>query len=231
MLIHSIAGLSIGMEYKYPRMINQSAAYICDAKKTDFDISLTDEALEIAHRENPHLSVDECEYMMTGFVFYRNLVGFNGMLLHASAVIRNGYAYLFSAPSGTGKSTHTSLWLKNFPDARILNDDKPALRIIGGEVKACGTPWSGKSDLNMNLCLPIGGICFLERSEKNHIQKITSGEAIPLMMNQTVRPKMLGNIDKLLDTLGSIIEKTDIYKMGCNMEDEAALLAYETMKK
>lgn len=231
MLIHSIAGLSIGMEYKYPRMINQSAAYICDAKKTDFDISLTDETLEIAHRENPHLSVDECEYMITGFVFYRNLVGFNGMLLHASAVIRNGYAYLFSAPSGTGKSTHTSLWLKNFPDARILNDDKPALRIIGGEVKACGTPWSGKSDLNMNLCLPIGGICFLERSEKNHIQKITSGEAIPLMMNQTVRPKMLGNIDKLLDTLGSIIEKTDIYKMGCNMEDEAALLAYETMKK
>ena len=98
-------------------------------------------------------------------------------------------------------------------------------------MKACGTPWSGKSDLNMNLCLPIGGICFLERSEKNHIQKISSGEAIPLMMNQTVRPKMLGNIDKLLDTLGSIIEKTDIYKMGCNMEDEAAILSYETMKK
>ena len=231
MLVHSIAGLLIGMDYKYPRMINQSAAYLCKPKKTDFNIMLSKEELYTAHKENPHLSIDECEYMITGFIFYRNLVNFNGMLLHASAVFKDGYAYLFSAPSGTGKSTHTSLWLKNFPDAKILNDDKPALRIIDGEVKACGTPWSGKSNLNVNICLPIAGICFLERSQDNYIHKITSDKAIPLMLNQTVRPKMLGNMDKLLNTLGRIIEKVDIYRMGCNMEDAAALLSYETMKK
>lgn len=230
MLTHSIAGLKVGIEYKYPRMINQSAAYVIDKTDTDFDIVLPDGVVEIIHRENPHLTMDECEYMQTGFIFYRKLVGYSGMLLHASAVIKGGYAYLFSAPSGTGKSTHTGLWLKNFSDAEILNDDKPAIRVEDSRVYVYGTPWSGKSDLNLNLRVPLGGICFLERSEKNFIKEISGAEAIPLILNQTVRPRKMDNINNLLDVLDEVIKNTSIYKMGCNISDEAANMAYEAMR-
>jgi len=229
MLTHSIAGLKVGIEYKYPRLTRQAAAYVTAPTETDFDIVIADEILEKTKQSNPHLSLEDCEYIQTGAVFYKQLVSFDGMLLHASAVIKDGYVYLFSAPSGTGKSTHTELWLKKFPDARIINDDKPAIRIEGDKINVYGTPWSGKTDLNLNLCIPIGGICFLERSEENFINRISSSEAIPLIMNQTVRPRLLKNMDKLLDTLGKIVENTPVFKMGCNISEEAAVMAYEAM--
>lgn len=230
MLTHSIAGLKVGMEYYHPRMINQSAAYVIDDKHNDFEIAISDEVIKSIQKKNPNLSLDSCEYIQFSFVFYRKLVDYNGMLLHSSAVIKDGYAYLFSAPSGTGKSTHTSLWLKNFPDARILNDDKPALRIENDGIFVYGTPWSGKTDLNLNLRVPLGGICFLERSEKNFIEKMSSAEAVSCMLDQTVRPRMLQNMDKLLDILNNIISNASIYRMGCNISDEAAIMSYSTMK-
>ena len=230
MITHQIADLKVGIEYKHPRMINQAAAYVIDNTETDFNIEVPEQAIEAMHNGNPHLSIDSCEYMATSFVFYRKLVEYNGMLLHASAVIKDGYAYLFSAPSGTGKSTHTELWLKAFPGAEILNDDKPAIRCVDGRVNAYGTPWSGKTSLNLNRCIPIGGICFLERSEENHITEITTAEAIPLILNQTVRPKLKENMDKLLDVIETILNNTKVYKMGCNISEEAAKIAYEAMK-
>lgn len=230
MLTHSIAGLKIGLEYQYPRLIHQAAAYVIEPSDTDFDVVLPEGLVEKTHEDNTHLSIDECEYIQTGFIFYRKLLDFDGMLLHASAVIKDGYAYLFSAPSGTGKSTHTALWCKVFEDAQILNDDKPAIRIIEGKVYVFGTPWSGKSDLNLNLRVPLGGICFLERSKDNFIEKIQPSQAIHLLLNQTVRPRMVKNMDRMLTLLDHIIQNTTIYRMGCNMEDEAAVMAYETMR-
>lgn len=231
MLTHSIAGLKVGMDYHHPRMINQAAAYVTKSEKNDFDIILPNEFIKSIQEKNPHLSLDSCEYIQLSLIFYRKLVDYNGMLLHSSAVIKDGYAYLFSAPSGTGKSTHTSLWLKNFPDARILNDDKPAIRAEDDGIFVYGTPWSGKTDLNLNLRVPLGGICFLERSKENFIEKMPDSVAIGHLLDQTVRPRMLNNMDKLLDTLDKIINNTSIYRMGCNISDEAALTAYSAMKK
>ena len=231
MITHQIADLKVGIEYKHPRMINQAAAYVVDDTETDFNIDVPQQLIENMHRENPHLTIDSCEYMATSFVFYRRLVDYGGMMLHASAVIKDGYAYLFSAPSGTGKSTHTELWLKVFPEAEILNDDKPAIRCVDGKVNVYGTPWSGKTSLNLNKCIPIGGICFLERSETNFIDEITTAEAIPLLLNQTIRPKMKENMDKLLNVLETILNNTKVYRMGCTISEEAAIMAYEKMKE
>ena len=83
--------------------------------------------------------------MWVGEAFYARLLQYDGMLLHASCVEKDGKAYLFSAKSGTGKSTHTHLWLRAFPDSRIINDDKPAVRRMDGTFYACGTPFSGKN--------------------------------------------------------------------------------------
>lgn len=230
MLIHSIAELKVGMDYYYPRMINQSAAYVTCPCETDFDIVVPKDFLKKMHKAFPHLSVDSCEYMQTGAIFYKRLVDYSGMMLHASAVIKDDFAYLFSAASGTGKSTHTEQWLKAFPDAKIINDDKPAIRCIDKVVKAFGTPWSGKTSLNMNLGVPVGGICFLERSKENYITKIDAAEAIPLIMDQTIRPKLMDNMDKLLCVFENILKNVNVYKMGCNISTDAAVMAYNAMR-
>lgn len=91
--------------------------------------------------EHPEMNRDDWYYMLTGSDFYTQLLKFRGILLHSSCVVVDGAAYAFSADSGTGKSTHTALWLKHFGNrAYMLNDDKPAIRLVGDRVYACGTP-------------------------------------------------------------------------------------------
>jgi len=119
------------------------------------------------------LSLDECEYIWTGASFCRHLLDYEGMVLHASALAYEERAYLFSAPCGTGKSTHARQWQEHFGSdkVQIINDDKPALRLTDGSFYVFGTPWSGKSEYSLNVQVPLQAICFLEQSAHNWIEK------------------------------------------------------------
>ena len=109
-------------------------------------------------------------YIESGRCFSTKLLSFDGFYLHSSAVELDGKAYLFSGPSGMGKSTHTRLWQSVFGEkAQVFNDDKPALRRIDGKWFAFGTPWCGKDRINQNKKVPLAGICFLKRGEENKI--------------------------------------------------------------
>ncbi len=233
MNMHKIVDLYIDLGYKHDRLIHQAAAYKTDENESpNITIYLSDKFIEDKQKENPHLTVEDCEYIWTGALFYDALINFNAFILHSSAVMIDGRAYLFSAPSGTGKSTHTSLWLKHFGDrAQILNDDKPAIRICENGIRAYGTPWSGKTDLNINTDAELAGICFLERDTTNHIKEISKSEAIMKVLNQTLRPSEEKQMGLLLDTLDTVISKIPIYKMGCTISEEAAVMAYEAMSK
>ncbi len=233
MNLHKIVGLYTDMGYKHSRLIHQAAAYKTEENaKPNITIYLSDKFIEDKQRENPHLSLNECEYIWTGSLFYDALINFDGFILHASAVMMDGKAYLFSAPSGTGKSTHTSLWLKHFGDrAQILNDDKPAIRILDNGIRAFGTPWSGKTDLNINTDAELKGICFLERDTTNHIKEISKAEAVVKVLNQTLRPSEEKQMGLLLDTLDTVISKIPVYKMGCTISEEAVEIAYNAMSR
>lgn len=164
--------------------------------------------------------------------FYKALLRFNGLLLHASAVVVDDKAYLFSAPSGTGKSTHTELWLKKFKNrAYILNDDKPAIRIINDSVYAYGTPWSGKNDISVNIGVPVQGICFLQRDTNNWIERIDSKTAAVRMFHATLRTLTQEQIALLLPLLDSIISKIPIYVMGCRPDLESVDVSYNMLSK
>ncbi|MBO5340900.1 MAG: hypothetical protein J6A62_07880 [Oscillospiraceae bacterium] len=197
-------------------------------EKPDIKIEVDWRALK---EQQPHLSEDECEYISTGGDFYRQLLGFNGMLLHASAVVLDGKAYLFSAPSGTGKSTHTALWRRVFGEDRtkILNDDKPALRLEDGVFYAYGTPWSGKTDQNINTRVPLAGICILSRGEENIICPYKGQRAIHDILEQTIRPRDQRLTEKLLELLDRLLRTVPVWKMECNMDPQAALVAWEAM--
>ena len=233
MNLHRIADITVDLGYKYDRLKKQAAAYkINEDVKPDMTIYLSDAFLEEKHKESPHLSLEECEYIFTSSVFYSGMLQYGGFMLHSSAVIMDGRAYLFSAPSGTGKSTHTGLWQEVFGEkAQILNDDKPAIRALEDGVFAYGTPWSGKTDMNINVKAPIAGICFLERSENNWIERVDSNTALAGILNQTIRPFEMKGMDLLLGHIEKVITNVPVFKMGCNISHEAAIMAHREMSK
>jgi hypothetical protein len=195
-------------------------------------IYVSDKVLAEKHKEMPNLTLDNCEYLFTGSAFYSGLLYFGGFMLHSSAVVMDGKAYLFTADSGTGKSTHTSLWQKAFGEkVQILNDDKPAIRIGENGIFACGTPWSGKTDLNINKIVPIGAIGFLERSEDNWIKRVDGGEVVGKLLKQTVRPPQLSEMDALLKYVDIVLKEVPVFRLGVNMTEDAAKMAYDAMSK
>lgn len=234
MNLHKIAGLLVDMGYKYETMQKQAEAYKVDepCDTPQMKIYIPDELLLEKQKQEPNLTLDNCEYLYTGSAFYSGLLYFGGFMLHSSAVVMDGKAYLFTADSGTGKSTHTSLWQKAFGDrAEILNDDKPAIRIGEDGIFACGTPWSGKTDKNVNKIVPIGAIGFLERSQDNWIKRVQSGEVVGKLLKQTVRPPQMEEMDALLKYVDIVLSKVPVYSLGVNMTEDAAKMAYREMSK
>lgn len=181
--------------------------------------------------EMPHLSLDDHEYMWTGEAFYNELLKHDGMMLHSSCVEKDGYAYLFSAKSGTGKSTHTHLWLKNLEGTRIINDDKPALVLENGKWYACGTPFSGKTDENVDVKVPIRALVFLHRSEKNEVKRMPTVQAIGMLLSQTIRPNSKELAEKMLELADKLLTEVPVFSLGCNMDDDAAIVAYNEIER
>jgi len=182
----------------------------------------------------PQMPDDICEYLSCGKDFYRKLLDFDGMMLHAAAIAVDGRAYLFSADSGVGKSTHTQLWQKVLGKERVvvLNDDKPAMRMENGVWYAYGTPWSGKHGINQNLCYPLGGISFLERGETNKIEPYDGGEMVFQFLKQTYRYDNDLQVKlKILSHIDSLVRHVPVWRMQCNMEEEAANLSYKVMTR
>ncbi len=230
---YNIAGLNVSAEFHFDRMKNNMPKYKKDFDG-DADITICVKKQDSVNIQdgNPHLTLGACEYMLAGTQFYKGLLDHDGMMLHSSAIMMDGKAYLFSARSGTGKSTHTKLWQKLYGEDKAVNfnDDKPAIRVIDGKVYACGTPFSGKTDINLNVIVPLKAICFIERSEENRIRKIPKIKAIPLIINQTIFKNESEEMQqKVYDVMGKILAEVPVYVLGCNISTGAAKLAHDTM--
>lgn len=226
-LYYRIADLTVKMD-TFGRTLTQAEPYRCQpVEQPDICVEGYWEAL----RETaPHLSPDECEYINTGSDFYLQLLKHRGLVLHASAVVLDERAYLFTAPSGTGKSTHTQLWLRLFGErAEILNDDKPALRKVDETWYAYGTPWSGKNDLNIPKRAPLAGICVLERGEENRIVPATGKETVSFLMSQTIRPSQKELAWNLLALMDDLMKTVPVWKLQCNTDIQAAQVSCEAM--
>lgn len=180
--------------------------------------------------ELPHASM---VYMESGRQFFSRLLAYDGCYLHSSAVAYEGKAYLFSAPSGTGKSTHTRLWQQVFgEEAKVFNDDKPLLRLQNGTWYAYGAPWCGKDHININMKVPLAGICFLKQGPKNEIHRLSQAEAISKIVSQTIRRfHTEERLDLMLSHVGKLVQKIPVFELENRPEPDAARLSYETMRK
>ena len=224
---YRIAGLKVEMT-TFGRTLAQAIPYLADFDGAA-DVTIDSKAAPLPL--GGKMSRDNQEYMDTGRSFYFQLLPHDGMMFHASCMLLEGKAYCFSGPCGTGKSTHTSLYRNHFGDdkVRILNDDKPALRRIDGTWFAFGTPWSGKTDLNLNLSAPLGGICFLEQGQANAIRRMAVAEAIPPLMQMTHHAKEPARIRLHLELLDSLLATVPVWRMTCRPDLEAVRLSYDAM--
>lgn len=225
---YKIAGLSVKMD-TFGRTESQAIPYLmASCEKADIEIKADYECVK---KKFPTLSDDGCEVLATGRDFYRKLLNHNGLMLHASALICEDQAYLFTANSGIGKSTHASNWRCILGDQkiRILNDDKPALRFEKDTWFAYGTPWCGKTGLNMNMQVPIAGIAVLERGEENKISSYSGRAAVLDLYRQLTPTEEPTQKIKVLELLDNLMRTVPIWKMSCNMDPKSAIVSYEAM--
>lgn len=177
------------------------------------------------------MDYDQMCYMESCRRFYWALPKFQGMMLHAAAVVYEGKAYLFSGPSTVGKSTHTRLWRELLGDGVLfINDDKPALRHIDDQWFAYGTPWSGKDGINDNVKAPLAGICFLKQSMQNAIRKLSPQEAMIYILSQSTKkiPEQ-EVVSQLLTHVDALVRQIPVYELENTPTLEAAQLSYATM--
>jgi len=156
------------------------------------------------------------------------------VVVHSSAVIYDGKAILFLGESGTGKSTHTRLWLDNIPDTELMNDDSPLVRVEDdGSVRAYGAPWSGKAVCYKNIVAPLAAVVRLEQAPCNRIRRMTGAEAVGTLFPSTpysfhFDPELS---DRITDITACILERTPAYHLECLPNADAARLVRETLRK
>lgn len=187
---------------------------------------------EICDKMNQNIGKDRCESYAYSCLFSREIINFGGILLHSSSLKLGDKSYLFLAPSGTGKSTHTSLWKKAFGSAvEMMNDDKTAVRKVNEVFYAYSTPFDGGSGVANNISAPIGGIVFIERGSENSVRKASQNEIISRIYSSFSGYKSYYNAHKLLSNIESLILSCDFYNLTCNTDISAAYIAYEAIVK
>jgi hypothetical protein len=168
----------------------------------------------------------EMEYVWTGILFLEIALTHGYTALHGSAICYKGNAIIFSAPSGTGKSTQTHLWTSLFKEITIINDDKPLLRVEEGIPMVYGTPWSGKDVVNHNISCPVLAIVFLRQEKINQIYPLSNEQIVLELIRNTYRPRQAHLAQMNLQLIDQLIPSTKIFRYGCTKETSAVDTLY-----
>lgn len=160
------------------------------------------------------------------------IIDFNGFFVHSSVVSLDNCGYMFTGKSGAGKTTHSKLWTAYFGErAKIINDDKPIIRIFDDKLIAYGNPWCGSVGMSLNEKVDLDSVCFIKQAVENKIRKLSNKESFSFLLNQVVIPKDAKNKLKLFDMLDIFISKLSFYELECDVSTDAVILAYNTLKR
>ena len=230
MAIYRMADLNIDIHNEHPYTARICKDYLAPADVTaDMTAYPNPDEYDADRKVVPTATDGYLEGLSIYRCIAKKLLSFDGIILHASVVERGGKAYAFCAKSGTGKTTHSRLWLKAFPAARIINGDKPLLRLLDGKFWIYGTPWCGKENYQVNTKATLAGICFIERAPQNSIERLPKRDAVSRLFVQLLLPKERDEAEKTLDLAGKLIDLTPTFLLKCNMDIEAAEVAYQAL--
>ena len=229
---YEFAGKAVEVNSLYEKVHEYCADYKTDAP-ADFEVVISDDDIEYEreHAERKGYADGYLEELAVYRKISEKMPFYDTILFHGSVVAVDGAAYMFTAASGTGKSTHAALWREYFGDRAVMvNDDKPLLH-IGDVVTAFGTPYDGKHRLSNKIAVPLKAICILTRAPENSIVPVTKSEAYPMLIQQAYRPNDVFALRKTMTLVDRLAGSVGLFKLGCNMELEAARVAYEGMNQ
>lgn len=240
MRVYRMAELNIGVESLHEQVHARCAGYVVDGP-ADFVVRTgrrdIDQERELSAREDElegrPVRAWSDEYLEELAVYRQiaeQLPVYDAFLFHGSAVAVDGLGYLFTAKSGVGKSTHARLWQELLGDRFVyVNDDKPLIRVTGSAAVVYGTPYDGKHHLSSNVAVPLQAVCLLQRGAKNNIREIGASDAFPRLMQQTYSPRDREALGRTVALLQALTRRVRFYELTCNMETEAARVAFEGM--
>ncbi len=232
--LYNIADFNILIEYNYKYTYKFLERFLSkESVEPDIFIKVTQSELEkeLEIAEIKIIDVVESSLILRKLAS-ELLINYNTVLFHASSVSFKNEAYLFTAPSGTGKSTHTA-FLKSLLGDEIayINDDKPFIRLIDGKFYVYGSPWCGKHMLSNNVKAPLEAIIKINRSNENGVFALNSTEALTLMLEQAYSYEDENSITKLLDLINLIFKQAKLYKLNCTNSIESAKVTYNNILK
>lgn len=216
----------------YPYVKRICSDYISD-EHPNCSIKITPDAIDRQREESSHtagvqilpLGQNEDWFVEVYVLLHellRNLPLHNMLFIHGSAILYQKKAYIFVAPSGTGKSTHTRLWKERFGDeVTIINDDKPFLSIQDGKFILHGTPWRGKHNIGVNTEAELAGICILSRGITDSISPIHSSEAVREIIKQCNLHRYKENAPLALDLIDELLKNVPVYSLSCTPTQNA----------
>ena len=235
-----IAGVTASVTAMYDTTREYCAGYLRDGIG-DFSVVITPEDITLEREKSaledalegkavrslpdPYLETIALQRKLS-----EKLFDYNILLFHGSALAVDGKAYLFTAKSGTGKSTHARLWRQVLGDRVVMvNDDKPFLRITPEGIFVCGSPWNGKHGLGTKITVPLKAICILQQGRENAILPLPAAAALPYLIQQSNRPMDPGRMPKYMDLIDLLARNVAFYQLTCNMDPAAAVLSYTIM--
>lgn len=227
-----IAELNVALDNKYPYLEDFVRDYVTDGP-ADFTVSATEEEIYAEARllEGVNAPPEQLETV----VLYRKIANllpqYDAAVFHGSVIEDSGQAYIITARSGVGKTTHSRLWLSEFGgDVRILNGDKPIIRIIDGVPYACGTPWQGKERYGVNAVAPLRAVAFLARGTRNVARQIPTRDAVMRFVSQMYLDREEASGLLLSMRLADrILSSVALFEFECNMDAEAARVARQAI--
>lgn len=235
-----IAGLAVAVQPMFASTMEYCRSFLTDREPeafvevTEADLAYEqemaekeaiEEGIRIRKYQGPHLERAAIQRKIALELLDRDTI-----LLHGSTVAVDGAAYLFTAPCGTGKSTHTRLWREVFGDRAVMvNDDKPFLRITSSGVLAYGSPWCGKHGLGGNVCFPLKGICFLRRGPENRIHPAKPEDVLKELRHQCFTPEDPTRRETALALTDRLMQEVALWEMECTKESEAAVVSHRAM--
>lgn len=235
MQVYRIAEMNIAVEARYEYTKEYLADYATDSSDYELEVHISDKMIEHERQLNLEIHGDEasvalCEIVAVLRVICDHIIRRSGFFLHCSCLRIDDSAVIFTAPSGTGKSTHAALWRRHFGDrVAMINDDKPLVREKDGKFIIYGTPWNGKHRIGNNISAPIRAVFFLEQAPENSAEPLDAFTALSLLLRQTVLPSDRNDMTLLLDMLGRMLESVPMFRLKCNISDKAVLTAYNAM--
>lgn len=233
MQVYRIAEMNIAVQARYEKTKEYMRDFAVDEKEYELYIEPTDEMINYERKLGEEIhGVPQIDYICESVAILRVICDYiiqkGGFFLHCSCLKYKDDAIVFTAPSGTGKSTHAALWRRHFGnEVETINDDKPLVREKDDRFIIYGTPWNGKHGLGNNISAPIKAIVFLKQAKENSAETVTPFEALSLILQQTVMPSDKKDMTALLDMLGRMMESVPMYRLNCNISDEAVTTIHD----